>query len=275
MNSIKLFLLSHKNVLNIIYTLIYYLGFFYYKICKFINKPYVGGYLFSRQEFFRGRNKVIIKILKDFKIPSNKKVDILEIGVYAGANTLLIGRTLKNLNYKFYITCVDPWKAYDEGKYDQSLKFFYKKFNMSLSNGKVFELYKHNIKSASLIKHIKIVKRSSEVFFLKNSKKFDLIFIDGSHKFKDVFLDIKYSKKNLKEGGLIIVDDYELKFSKTNLDKSVKNQSDFEGISSNSKNKQLFHPGVTKAVYRHFGNIGSINGLMIVKKNKNVFKEIK
>jgi hypothetical protein len=65
-----------------------------------------------------------------------------------------------------------------------------------------------------------------------------------------------------------------LKFSKTNLGKNVKNQYDFEGISSNSKNKQLFHPGVTKAVYEHFGNMEPINGLLIVKKKKNIFKAV-
>lgn len=274
MNTIKLFLLNHKSILTFFYALMYYSGFVYYQVCKLLNFPYLGGYLFSRQEFFRGRNIIIKRILKDFKIPQNGKMDILEIGVYAGGNTLLIAKTLKKLNIKFQITCVDPWKAYDEEKYNQSLKFFYKKFNDSLKNGKVFALYKHNIKSSGVEKHIRIIKKNSKSFFSKNSKKFDLIFIDGSHKFKDVFLDIKYSKKNLKESGLIIIDDYELKFSKTNLDKNFKNQCDFEGISSYSKNKQLFHPGVTKAVYKHFGNIEPVNGLMIVKKKKNIFKAV-
>ena len=91
---------------------------------------------------------------------------------------------------------------------------------------------------------------------------------------KMFFQILNIQKKNLKEGGLIIIDDYELKFSKTKLDKNVKNQCDFEGISSNSKNKQLFHPGVTKAVYKHFGNIEPVNGLMIVKKKKNIFKAV-
>ena len=78
------------------------------------------------------------------------------------------------------------------------------------------------------------------------------------------------SKKFLKNGGLIIGDDYEIKFSDVdfNILNSKKNNED---ISFENKKKISFHPGVTMAVYKHFGNIKPINGIFVIKKNRNKF----
>jgi len=51
------------------------------------------------------------------------------------------------------------------------------------------------------------VRETSDEFFLKNSKKFDIIFIDGLHVYKQVKKDIINSIKFLKEKGIILVHD--------------------------------------------------------------------
>ena len=48
---------------------------------------------------------------------------------------------------------------------------------------------------------------SSDDFFLKNTKKFDLIFIDGLHTYDQVKKDINNSLGFLKENGVILIHD--------------------------------------------------------------------
>jgi len=268
-NKIKLFLFKTPLLLDLIFKARFYFGFFFYKICKFYNLPYLGGYLFSKQELYRGRKIIIKKILESLKFTKIKSLSILEIGVYAGDNTLHIAKILNLLNIKYTITCVDPWKSETFG-YSKNFSFYYKKFNEGLNSGKVFNLFKYNINAININKKVKIFKKTSKVFFKKNNSTFDLIFIDGSHQYKNVLFDINYSKKFLKNGGLIIGDDYEIKFYDVDFDilNSKKNNED---ISFKNKKKISFHPGVTMAVYKHFGNIKPINGIFVIKKNRNKF----
>lgn len=262
---IKVILYKYPVLLDLAYRSWYYSGWCVYIIKKFFNLPYIGGYLFSQQELFRGRKKIIKKILQSLKNKKLKFVNVLEIGVYAGQNTLFIAKILKEINIKFYITCVDPWKSYNI-THDKSFNFYYKKFNEGLDYGKVLNLLKYNLKSASIEKKVKIIKKNSELFFKKNKQIFDIIFIDGSHNYKDVLFDIKHSKKFLKTGGIIVGDDYEVKFSDVHSNVLKNLPKNHKDISFQSKQNKSFHPGVTKAVYECFGNIDPVSGLFVIKK---------
>jgi predicted O-methyltransferase YrrM len=46
---------------------------------------------------------------------------------------------------------------------------------------------------------------------LTEGREFDLAFIDGNHRFEGVFLDLIYSGRLLKEGGIVFVDDVQLR----------------------------------------------------------------
>ena len=267
---IKIILYKNPILLDLVFRVRYYSGYCFYIVKKFFNLPYLGGYLFSQQELFRGRKKIIKKILESLKNKKIKFVNILEIGVYAGENTLFIAKILKEINIKFNITCVDPWRSYNV-KHDQEFNFYYKKFNDGLDNGKVLNLFKYNLKCILIEKKVKIIKKTSKLFLLKNTQIFDLIFIDGSHDYKDVLFDIQYSKKFLKNGGIMVGDDYEVKFSDANPDVFKNLLRNNKELSFQSKQNISFHPGVTKAVYDHFGNIDQINGLFVIKKNKKNF----
>ena len=104
---IKVILYKYPVLLDLAYRSWYYSGWCVYIIKKFFNLPYIGGYLFSQQELFRGRKKIIKKILQSLKNKKIKFVNVLEIGVYAGQNTLFIAKILKEINIKFYIMYVD------------------------------------------------------------------------------------------------------------------------------------------------------------------------
>ncbi len=51
------------------------------------------------------------------------------------------------------------------------------------------------------------IRNTSDDFFKKNNKKFDIIFIDGLHTYKQAKKDILNSVDSLKENGIILVHD--------------------------------------------------------------------
>ena len=248
----------------------HYTGYIFYKYNLLCNKIYIGGYMFSQQEIARGRHGVIKKILNLLvkKKLKNKKetIEILEIGSFCGESTIMIGNFLSQKKTPFKITCVDIWNSFS---YVHPNAFYLNKINENLKNGKIFNLFKHNINNSGYSKNVKIIKGDSNIV-LKNIKiKFDFILIDASHSYKYVCNDIKNSMKILNNNGYLVGDDYEEIYKKTkhlNYKKLIK-----ENLDSfyDHKNKKNIHPGVTFAVYKFFGNIPSLNGLFVRQlKNK-------
>lgn len=94
--------------LNSLIYFLYWIGFVNYLLCKLFKVPYIGFYLFSNQDNFRGRVEVLKKIL-NFKCKTSTKLNILEIGTYCGQNILEISKILKKNNLYFSITSVDPY----------------------------------------------------------------------------------------------------------------------------------------------------------------------
>jgi predicted O-methyltransferase YrrM len=47
--------------------------------------------------------------------------------------------------------------------------------------------------------------------FLALGRSFDLAFIDGNHRFEGVFLDLIYLGRLVRRGGVIVLDDYQLR----------------------------------------------------------------
>ena len=70
----------------------------------------------------------------------------------------------------------------------------------------VFKRFKKN--SFNFSDRISINRTTSNEFFKKNKKKFDLIYIDGSHHYLDVKKDLINSIKFINNNGIIILDDF-------------------------------------------------------------------
>lgn len=250
-------------VSELIIILYYYSGYPFYLITKFFKKPYIGSYLFSDQESGRDRLNTINGIIKNIK---KKKLNILEIGVYCGQNTINLYSNFKNIKVKHF--CVDIFQSFELSSGNKT--FQYKKIKTSLENKDVLNLFSHNINC--LQKNNKnykffVKKMSSKFFFKSNKQNFDLIVIDASHKFKDVFNDIKSSIKFLNNNGIIIGDDYELEAKKTSLKKlEIDKNLDLQ---YSNKYKLMYHPGVTLAVKYIFKNLKTRNGIFAIQyKNK-------
>ena len=254
----------------------YYLGYIFYIYSILTNKPYIGGYMFSQQEVGRGRHGIIKKILniliqKNLK-KKDKVIEILEIGSYCGESVLLIGNHLKKKNITFKITCVDLWNIFPA---ERTNYFSQGKINKNLKNGKIFNLFKYNLRKSNLLKNVKFIKGNSNKILKKIKKKFHFIFIDGSHSYNYVCNDIKYSMRLLKNHGILTGDDYEQSYKESkhlNIKELIK--CDIETIYDHKTRKNI-HPGVTLAVHKYFGSIKNFNGLFVLQLKNKKFKVMK
>ena len=125
----------------------------------------------------------------NFKGIKNVK-NILEIGSYEGRSAIFFLKNFSDSN----ITCVDTWCGSDEHK---SVNFELIEENFDLNTS----FYQSN---KTLLKY----KMTSNEFFEKNNKYFDLIFVDGDHSSNQVKVDLINSWNILKSGGYLILDDY-------------------------------------------------------------------
>lgn len=139
--------------------------------------------------------------LKFFNLEKNYK--ILEIGSYEGASSIYFLNILRNS----YIHCVDTWS--------NEFKFGVTKKNIDYS--KIENRFDYNLLKYKNRFHKD--KTNSTTFFKKIDQDllFDLIYIDGSHKYSDVLNDASNGFDHLKNGGIIIFDD----FNKSEVQKAI------------------------------------------------------
>ena len=128
-------------------------------------------------------------LTNNFKNINNIK-DVLEIGSYEGRSAIFF---LKNFN-GCNISCVDTWSGSDEHDIID-FKLIEKNFDLNT------EFYQSN-------KHLTKYKMTSNEFFKKNHKNFDLIYVDGDHSSDQVKIDLINSWNSLKNGGFLVLDDY-------------------------------------------------------------------
>ncbi|CAG8662636.1 1183_t:CDS:1 [Cetraspora pellucida] len=125
----------------------------------------------------------------------SKKINVLEIGAFEGRSAIWILEELfKNPESK--LISVDP-------------------FEDTFLDVKNYEATFHeNIKMTGKEKQVEVMKSISLDALIKLNYeakiKFDFILIDGSHVANDVLTDAVLAWNLLKEGGIIIFDDYEL-----------------------------------------------------------------
>lgn len=183
------FLFKHKASLPII------LAFIRFKI----TKPFFNTFRSKEKKKYRKiiKNKLLTHDFfsintfdwkKNLKKYEKKDINYLEIGAFEGISAYFIYTFLKNTN----IYCVDTWKGSNEHGKDTVFKDVEFKFDNNLKNVEKLNKY----------------KSTSDNFFINNKKFFDIIYIDGYHKYHQVKKDLNNALQCLKEGGIIICDDY-------------------------------------------------------------------
>jgi predicted O-methyltransferase YrrM len=135
------------------------------------------------------------KILRSLK---NKKINVLDIGVFEGRATVwILDELFQNPDSK--LIAIDPFESTFEGLF-------------STRDNK--ETYKRNIKESG--KENQVVTIGDINYFdaltklnQEKREKFDFIHVDGSHGACYVLANAILSWNLLKEGGIMILDDYE------------------------------------------------------------------
>jgi hypothetical protein len=148
-----------------------------------------------------GSKQTFLDVIKYFnsnyhKVKKNEKINILEIGTYAGISLINI---IKNIPNSYGIG-VDRWANYEENSL----------LNYVVELG-VEESFHKNVKLEGLDKRIMGIKKNSTDAFLdymNNNTKFDFIYIDGSHLLLDCYSDLILSWQILEKGGVMAIDDY-------------------------------------------------------------------
>ena len=127
----------------------------------------------------------------------DKEINCLEIGSYKGDATEKILVHLST-NQKSKVYAVDTWAGSPE----------YPNMDFSLIEKEFDERMKKTGKNNQLIK-MKMHSSKALMKLIQDKIMFDFIFIDASHEAKDVMSDTVLSWEILKEGGIIIFDDYQ------------------------------------------------------------------
>tara|TARA_B100000242_G_scaffold176790_1_gene126775 strand:+ start:617 stop:1399 length:783 start_codon:yes stop_codon:yes gene_type:complete len=149
------------------------------------KKIFNNNYSFRFNDWFSDNFNVWKKFLSH--IPNFK---YLEIGTFEGRSALFVSQ----FNFK-KIVCVDPYIDYNETE----------QYNFKMSD--VLESVKKKFDKINS-KDIKLIREKSDFFFSINKDKFDIIYIDGYHKHDYVKRDFINSMTCLKEGGILICDDF-------------------------------------------------------------------
>ena len=121
-----------------------------------------------------------------------------EVGVYEGVfSELLIANTAPK---KLYL--IDPWSVFRKGAPNNSEANFKEQEDWDAMYESVCSRYAH-LPEVTVIR-----ERGESAAGLFDNESFDWIYIDGDHSYEGAFVDFfKYFPK-LKQGGVMIADDY-------------------------------------------------------------------
>ena len=139
---------------------------------------------------------------------NQEELHFLEVGSFEGRSTIWF---LENylLNKKSTITCIDPWLDYSQDT-NSFNSYGTEKAEWKLE-GLVDNNFIHNIRESGKEKQVVSIKGfSHEVLphLFYHKKKYDFIFIDGNHTAPFVLADAVMAWFLLKQGGIMLFDDY-------------------------------------------------------------------
>jgi len=184
-------------------------------------------------------------------------IKVVEIGVWTGKISLLLGKMVKPYNGKVF--SVDHFKGQAEvfiGDHPRSTnpQFYQEKIEPSnimfwKAEESIKTIFLENMREHQLEDTVTLINKPSREAYLEfEDNFFDFIFIDASHDYESVKKDLNYWYPKLKIGGIIAGHDFEEKMS---IDGAKALWEKFS--------KQFFncycHPGVIYAVVEKFPQV--------------------
>jgi hypothetical protein len=126
-----------------------------------------------------------------------KPIKYLEIGALSGVNVVHVSKTYcMHPDSKIYV--IDPWIDYDD--YTD-----YKGEHDTIYNDFISNIEKNSIKDKVIMKR----GFSYDMLQTLEDNFFDIIYIDGNHAAEYVLEDAVLSFRKLKNGGMLVFDDYQ------------------------------------------------------------------
>ncbi len=247
-------------------------SYFRYLWCRINKRMYFGAYLAAHQGYVI-RNCYMQKLVEDYCKNHKDKINILEIGSWAGGSAITWAEAIKKYSkYGGRVLCVDQWISYLGPVNDK--RWTHLTMEKALNKNKIYDLFLHNI---SVSKHDDIIftfkgPSSQNLPLLKNGQ-FDIVFIDGSHFYDDVCSDIEKSAPLIRNGGILCGDDLELQYPEVDKENNEKFKN--ADVTIDPKTKKSFHPGVSLGVWNYFKNeVASWHGFWAMKKNLDTWEKV-
>jgi len=229
------------------------------------NQPYFGHVLSSSLMNPNQENcmkQLIQKVIRDSTEPY---FYMLEVGAWAGRSAIVWADAIKtNCDGIGLLICLDVWEPFESKNQDGP---YLPWMQEALKNGKVYELFLHNILAVGLDDVVKVYKGSSEkILPTLRDNFFNMVYIDGNHQYSHVISDIEHGARLTSEGGVLCGDD--LEFQMLNIDELQCREHKEEDYFEDPKGRG-YHPGVTLAIYEFFNSeVSSYNGFWAMRKTK-------
>jgi predicted O-methyltransferase YrrM len=138
--------------------------------------------------------------------------EILEIGTFVGTSVIGMLQYLPNAR----ATTVDTWISYLEKECGTETNTNALEL---IEKNNVERIFYENLIKSGLREKVTAIKGDSAfvlINLLKQNKTYDFIYVDGSHKAIDCYTDCLLSWQMLNLNGIMAIDDYLYKISKTN-----------------------------------------------------------
>ena len=194
-----------------------------------------------------------------------KRVNILEIGSWAGASTITWARAIKDLGLSGSLHCVDIWEPYFDLKVNPAE--IYEQMNSAAEQDAIFQAFRNNISAAGVEDMVTFTRGNSRDVLPKiDADSYQIIFIDASHLYADVYNDVVQAKRLVADGGILCGDDFELPAAM--VDQAVHTQalSDNVDFIKDPSTGTCYHPGVSQAVADTLGDVSVWDGLWAVRR---------
>jgi predicted O-methyltransferase YrrM len=204
---------------------------------------------------------------------ASPRLQILEVGSWAGASAISFSTALSDLGLDGEITCVDAWKPYFDTDKDQA--HVYRQMNSAADNDKAYKLFQHNIAAAGITGRVRI-RRGLSQYILPElvSHAFDVVYIDGSHRYSEALFDIQHGIRLVKTGGILCGDDLELQSDQIESAELAHAAQDRRDVVFSPSANGYYHPGVTAAVAEALGQVCTWAGFWAMRRTSDSFEPV-
>lgn len=230
-----------------------------------LKKPYFGSALRALQgsaERHRYMGAVIRYLTENRQ---TEKLNILEVGSWAGASAVTWAKSLKSNSLDGHVMCIDPWEPFID--VSNNADRHYLEMESSLEQGTIFELFLHNLKTTGVDDIVQYQRgRSDDVMPGLVKGLYSIVYVDGAHHYQGVLTDLIHAADLIPDGGIICGDDLELQMGQVDqadLSNDVDQGLDY---TLDARSGIHYHPGVTRAVGETFGEVGEWQGFWAIQK---------